>query len=822
MKKKFFYTLLSMLGLLALVINPASFFSFFFLAILVVLLSEKMERWQITMESQILAFFSLAALVLILSNICSSSISTETGRLFLHPLMGSIAEVAIFASAVLAVSSFIASSLKNGGKTSAFFLTILLLILIGNSLQRGFSILLIIYTFIYAISRSFYDWPTQLFKFWLFIGLLAGWAFFLTMSKETLFHPAWCPGWLTSSLFFESLLRILFSVSLAVTLFLPVSLILGSRKTRMKTATSYFFLTIIPIIILVSLIWLNFFLQGKMLPVFLLWRENIGTLHRTTQKISLEAKGLLKDVSSLEEMTSTLNGIAQKYEDVLSLKFSSPSVFITVLQPDSGEPLVAASSANAAYIRPSNLLQPKWLKDGAKTWIFKENRKIFLKGVKTETLDRFKVNYRTYVPLEFQDFSDISPEGYQFLFQPGGERASVVRELREGDTGISLTFDEVMQILQEGRIPILAIDWNSGNYLVVGSIFTSPLKYFSGNESSSLIYMAVIYGLVSLASFFAFIAIILSSIMGYMINRTMRRSFEAIVEGAHHFSRGDFDHEIPVRSRDEYRMVAGALNQMAIGIKGYTEELIKKELMERELSIASEVQKKIFPASLPSRKDLDFGVVSRLAGKVGGDYYDFIEYSENELAVIIADASGKGMPAALMISSLNAILHSYTRPVRIVELLEMVNTRLRKVSTENAFISLVFGMFQNDGREMRYINAGHPYPILLKGNGECIELKDGGLSLGMLDAVEFREGCVAMETGDILIFVTDGVLETLSEMGEEFGSVRLKETVAQNRDRSAQKIAESLFEELKSFSGTEERLDDATSIIIKSQHHIPS
>jgi serine phosphatase RsbU (regulator of sigma subunit) len=816
MKRILFYSFLSFVTLLSLAVEFSLFLQFLLFTSLIVLLCESTKKRTVPDEHLFPIFFSLIALVLILSHACGTFLKPEQGSSSLF-MMTFIAEFLIFSIALLASAFFFVISFQTGRTLSTFFLIIGFFFLLIHTSFEGFYPIFILFFFLFAISRPFLEELSQRFKLWLFLGLLIGWIFyiFIVMPKDTLYNPGWAGGIFLSSHFYSSLILLLLTISLAFTISLPLSLIIGSRKTRTKTAASYIFLSIIPILILVALIWLYVLFQLKLFPVFLIWRENVGAVKNLTQELSLETETLLKNVpASGSELSLKLKNTCQKYEDILSTQFSKPAVFIALLPPKSDIPITQASSTNAASMSPSVLIRPVWFENVSKTWIFLENQKLFLKGVQYQDYVGFRTAVSIYIPLEEQNVDTIYPREYRFSihFETHSESHSKIPNKIPSRPRISL--EEFIRTISSGQFPIPAIKWETGEYLLGGS-FTVHAYTLKGVSSSLFFYLTTIYIILFLGSFLAFNMIILSSILGYAINKTLKKSFNAIVHGASHFSKGNFQHKIHLKSRDEFNTIANALNQMAIGIQKYTEEVIKKELMDRELSIASEIQKRIFPDAPPSSKSFDFGVICRPFGKVGGDYYDFIEYAEDELAVVVADASGKGMPAALMVSSLNAILHSYAKQENLTAFIATINKRLRKVATENAFISMVFCVFYENRNSINYINAGHPYPIMIKGGNRHLLLKEGGVSLGMLDDIQMKEGICEMERGDIIILMTDGVIETFNQAGEEFGIERLKETVMKHCDRKAQEIAEIVFQELENFSKSEQLTDDATCIIIK-------
>ncbi len=814
MRKKIFYSFLALLTLAAVIGGIRPFVSFIIFSALTCFFIERADRKQKSIENQVLPFFSSTALIVIISSICSSLFTPEGSSGFPASICF-LVEFIIFICALIAAALFVSLCFRTGTKTSLFFLMIGLSLFFAASSLEQISGLLAFYFFFFTISRSFIDWLSQRFKFWLLLGIIIGWAYIIGMQSGTLIHPAWSVDGLLSAAFYGSLIRLILAVTVAFALYLPMSLILGSRKTRTKTATSYIFLSIVPIIILLLFLWLNFFLQVGIFELYTAWKEHVDTVQDLTSKFSAELETFLaSNDPNDKESIKKINLLCQRYEDFLSLMFTHPAAFVTILPLDGEEPIVQGASRNASLINPSKTLYPQWIERESMAWIFLENDKLLLKGVQFNTFNRHRVFVRLYIPFEYQDLQNFEQE-YKLKLSLTQERNPLQdTTMRVDESGYTASFAELLLMINEGRVPIYASDWETGRYVPSGSITFLTPRYLSMSDSTPL-YSVLLSGILLASSFMAFIVIIFSSILGYIINRDMRRSFTAIVNGAQHFSSGDFDHRIPTTSKDEYSIIAGALNQMAIGIKEYTNEMIKKELMERELSIASEVQQRIFPQSPPVLKGFEFGIMSKPYGKVGGDYYDFIQYPEGEFGVVVADASGKGMPAALMVSSLNAILHSYSAPENLIKFFSLINTRLRKVATENAYITLVFCLFQSDGTTIKYINAGHPYPLLLDTKNEFTQLIEGGTSLGMFESTGFREERVQMGSGDTIVFVTDGVLETTDRSGEEFGMDRLKETIVEFSNKSAQSITEHIFERLHAFSSGERFADDTTCIVIK-------
>jgi serine phosphatase RsbU (regulator of sigma subunit) len=210
---------------------------------------------------------------------------------------------------------------------------------------------------------------------------------------------------------------------------------------------------------------------------------------------------------------------------------------------------------------------------------------------------------------------------------------------------------------------------------------------------------------------------------------------------------------------------------------------------------------------------------------VGGDFYDFIELEKRfglkgRLGIIIADASGHGLSAAMLIRDLNTAIYtgisfqSHYEGETTPLLFKKINKRMFNSSQPNSFISCFYGELHQDGL-LKYINAGHPAPILVKATNEAVALSQGGPVLGAVYdfGADYKVGGVTMSPGDVLAVFTDGVLEARNRKGEEFGATRLVESLIRHRHKSSLEIFRAIVARVKRFRS--EVVDDLTLIIIK-------
>lgn len=248
------------------------------------------------------------------------------------------------------------------------------------------------------------------------------------------------------------------------------------------------------------------------------------------------------------------------------------------------------------------------------------------------------------------------------------------------------------------------------------------------------------------------------------------------------------------------------------------EERIEKERLEEELNIAKSIQKGLLPDPIPDTDELDIVAENLSSYQVGGDYYDILEAPDNRLVLAIGDVTGKGIPAALLMANLQAMLHVLLPvDISLSEASGQVNDIIYRNTPSDKFITFFWGIFNPENSEFRFVNAGHNPPIWLKnGCEEPEELEEGGLILGAMPTMSpYEEQTINLSSGDILVFYTDGVTEAKNQKEtEEFGEQRLYDCIKNNREKSPPEIKEAIKNEVMNFSGGTQ-YDDITLIVVK-------
>jgi serine phosphatase RsbU (regulator of sigma subunit) len=269
--------------------------------------------------------------------------------------------------------------------------------------------------------------------------------------------------------------------------------------------------------------------------------------------------------------------------------------------------------------------------------------------------------------------------------------------------------------------------------------------------------------------------------------------------------------------RDEIQAFEVLASQAAVGIQTARlhGELIEKKVMEREMELAERVQNNFMPPQ-DMRVCGKYDICARTSPcwQIGGDFYDLVEFGPNHFGAAIGDVSGKGIGASILMATTRSALRAHIEnvyPAR--EIVAKVNHGLVRDTGVDQFVSLFYMVAEPSGL-VTYVNGGHCPPMLFRGD-ERITLNVGGPILGVANWVQHKEGRAQVEPGDIILMYTDGMTETFSAFGEEFGARRLCDVVAAHRALPCEQLAEALYREVDAYSGHQPPTDDRTLVLIK-------
>jgi sigma-B regulation protein RsbU (phosphoserine phosphatase) len=252
---------------------------------------------------------------------------------------------------------------------------------------------------------------------------------------------------------------------------------------------------------------------------------------------------------------------------------------------------------------------------------------------------------------------------------------------------------------------------------------------------------------------------------------------------------------------------------VAIENKSLARKSLVQERINKELEVAREMQKLLFPADLPSNKKMDISARYIPRHAIGGDYYDFIPLGDEEYIMCIADVSGKGISAALLMANFQATIRTVLKyqKFELPFLIEELNKKVVRATQGEKFITFFLAHYNGFTHELKYINAGHNHPILLR-NKQITMLDIGCTGLGMLDELpSIRVGKMKLEPNTTLVLYTDGIVELENEQGEQFGIEQLTENIEKYAELSMEDMNNILFSKLENWKGNQ-KYDDDTAI----------
>ncbi len=263
---------------------------------------------------------------------------------------------------------------------------------------------------------------------------------------------------------------------------------------------------------------------------------------------------------------------------------------------------------------------------------------------------------------------------------------------------------------------------------------------------------------------------------------------------------------------DDLHFIKRAAEEFSLAIQ-------ELQVQEREVdySHASEIQKALLPQSIPDIQKCTIAASWHPARTVAGDYYDIIKLNDTRAAICIADVVGKGMPAALLMSNLQALVRAYASDeMPPEELCNKVNGTLSGNIPKGKFITFCIGIIDTASMKFNYSNAGHNRPVIVRSNGTLRTLEKAGPALGMMNNFNYSRKTESIESKDRIVFYTDGITEAMNQNRDEFGDERLMEILKEGTSIDVSELHNRIVSEVKSFSGTELR-DDVTLIITEIQ-----
>lgn len=471
--------------------------------------------------------------------------------------------------------------------------------------------------------------------------------------------------------------------------------------------------------------------------------------------------------------------------------------------------------------------------------IVQEQGRLSLFAVRAVETHRGEQTIALKAPLSPELLDDVAPE-------LGSVQLIVAQRAQTDDPpGIRYTFEGV-QYRATGRIsapkrtlpprsswldfPVSGISKLDAVFLGAGpgertrqpvfGVFTARSSRLNQRIFSSLGELGDLYFVLFEAVGVVFLLIEIAALVtGIVLTRTITKAVAELYRATQYVQAGELSHRVRIERRDQLGVLRESFNLMTNSIGTLIEEQKQRQRLENELSIAREVQAQLFPRVLPVVPGVQMEAICRAARVVSGDYYDFLPLGPTQLGIAIADISGKGISAALLMASLQAALRSQALPPgaadeSTAEIMSRLNRHMTLHSGDDRFATFFYAVYDSATRTLRYTNAGH-LPAFCIADGQVHRLETGGMVLGVVEDFSYEQATLPIEPGSLLVAYSDGLVEPENVYGEEFGIQRLQDTAARLRAAAPRAVAESLMRAVEEWAGTPEQADDMTVIVAR-------
>jgi serine phosphatase RsbU (regulator of sigma subunit) len=344
----------------------------------------------------------------------------------------------------------------------------------------------------------------------------------------------------------------------------------------------------------------------------------------------------------------------------------------------------------------------------------------------------------------------------------------------------------------------------------------------------------ILLGLAILAGLFLVI-VALALFLGFRITASIISAVQDLHRATVRLAGGDLNARVDLPNEDELGDLAISFNAMTRAMRRGREEADVRQRLERELATARDIQQRLLPHDEPELAGFELTGASIPSREIGGDYFDFLALGERRLGIAIGDVSGKGMPAALLMSNLQACLQGQAiHPSTVAEVVGRVNDLLVRSTDPHMFATFVYGVLDADAGTLTLANAGHDPPVLVRAGGEVEEFAPGGLILGVMPRQEYRQHVVTLAPGDVLVLYTDGITEASGppppgvDFEDEdddgvpdpvpeamFGRERLVDVVRAHAGRPVIEIKEAILAAVTRHTAGHPQSDDITLVVVK-------
>jgi len=355
---------------------------------------------------------------------------------------------------------------------------------------------------------------------------------------------------------------------------------------------------------------------------------------------------------------------------------------------------------------------------------------------------------------------------------------------------------------------------------VLRTIFTQKVDF--ANDLIPMLFFSV--------AVLFLIAELIALLIGISLTRTITGAVHELYEGTMHIIRGDFSHRIPIHGHDQLTSLADAFNSMTGNMERLLAVEKERERLQAELEIAREVQNQLYPRTVPKTPSLRLTAVCDPARMVSGDYYDYQQLEYDRVAIAIGDVAGKGISAALLMATVQSSFRTQLRgsievaatagqpgihvTISTSTVVSNLNQQLHADTSPEKYATFFLGVYDEATSTLTYTNAGHLPPIIIRG-GTAERLEVNGMVVGAFAFAKYGESRMVLQSGDLLVFFTDGITEPEDAYGEMFGEERLVDLVLKNAHLDENQIIEIVTQAVRQWTGAGELQDDMTLLLVR-------
>ncbi|MCB9249036.1 MAG: SpoIIE family protein phosphatase [Ignavibacteriales bacterium] len=271
-------------------------------------------------------------------------------------------------------------------------------------------------------------------------------------------------------------------------------------------------------------------------------------------------------------------------------------------------------------------------------------------------------------------------------------------------------------------------------------------------------------------------------------------------------------------SQSDLEYLSSVANLAIISIENSRlfKQAVEKQIIEKDLEIARSIQKNLLPRKLPTSEKYEISAINRTAKMVGGDFYDVVQLTKTKTLIAIADVSGKGIQASLLMANLQAFLKSiYKQNYKLEEASNFLNDLVSENTTNGSFITFFWGVYDSESNEFSYVNMGHNPPLLVNEKG-ITKLKKGGMILGVMKTIiPYAGETVKLQKDDLILLFTDGITEAMNKDNDEYSDERLEKLVTENYKSDSKIILENILDDVTKHTAGSVQSDDITCLVLK-------